>query len=274
MTENPLKQYFRKPAVYIRLPSEGKGYPEGTIDLPPNFEIPIYPMSALDEITARTPDALYNGTAVVEIIRSCVPNIKDPWSIVSQDLDPILIAIRAASVGETMEFETECPECHEDSKFDINLPSLLMNFKPKDYGEPLALGDITIKFRPLNFKELNEANLAQVEIQKILSSLSALDDDEQKTFRSKDALERINLISFDIISKTVEYIRIPGATVFEHEFIREFLRNCDNRTFTRIKDYSIDLKQSTENKPLHIKCLHCEHEYDQGFSVNVSDFFV
>jgi len=274
MTENPLKQYFRKPAVYVRLPSGGVGYPEGTIDLPPNHEIPIYPMSALDEITARTPDALFNGTAIVEIIRSCVPNIKDPWAVVNLDLDPILIAIRAASVGETMEFETECPSCEEETKFDVNLPALLMNFKPKDYNAPLTIGEIVIKFRPLNFREVNEANLAQVEIQKILASLSVIEDEELKNERSKDALEKINLISFEIIAKTVEYVRIPGATVFEREFISEFLRNCDNKTFTQIKDHSIELKQSTENKPLHVKCPHCEHEYDQSFSVNVSDFFV
>ena len=76
---NPLKQYFRRPAIYLRLPSEGKFYSQGAIDLPENKEIPIYPMTAIDEITTKTPDMLFNGTAVIEIIKSCVPNIKNPW---------------------------------------------------------------------------------------------------------------------------------------------------------------------------------------------------
>ena len=62
---NPLQQYFRRPAIYLRLPSEGNGYPEGSINLPDNGEVPVYPMTTIDEITSRTPDALFNGTVVV-----------------------------------------------------------------------------------------------------------------------------------------------------------------------------------------------------------------
>ena len=53
MNTNPLKQYFRRPAIYIKLPSEGKYYPEGTIDLPDNKELPVYPMTAIDEIMTQ-----------------------------------------------------------------------------------------------------------------------------------------------------------------------------------------------------------------------------
>ncbi len=274
MSDNPLKQYFRKPAVYIKLPSGGKGYPDGAIDMPPNGEIPIYPMTALDEITSRTPDALFNGSAVVDIIKSCVPNIKDPWSVTNIDLDPILIAIRAASMGENMEFETNCPECDEMSKYDINLPTLLMNFKPMDYDLPLTIGELIVKFKPMNYTEINKANLAQFELQKILENvLNADQEDEVRAGKSNDALKRINKMTFELIARTIEYIKIPGATVFDYDFIVEFLENCDKISYEKIRDYSIELKQSTENKPLHIKCTHCGHEYDQGFSVNVSDFF-
>ena len=55
---NPLKQYFRQPAIYIRLPSQGKNYPEGSLNMPPTGELAVYPMTAIDEITYRTPDAL------------------------------------------------------------------------------------------------------------------------------------------------------------------------------------------------------------------------
>lgn len=273
MTDNPLRQYFRKPAVYMKLPSGGKGYPEGALDMPPNGEFPIYPMTALDEITARTPDALFNGSAVVDIIKSCVPNIKDPWSVTNVDLDPILIAIRAASMGDNMEFETNCPSCEEVSKYDINLPGLLLNFKPMDYDAPLVLGDVTVKFKPMNYTEINKANLAQFELQKLLEIVLNEQDDATREARSSDALARINKMTFELIANTIEYIKIPNATVFEREFMIEFLENCDKNSYDKIRDYSIELKQSTENKPLHIKCTHCGHEYDQGFSVNVSDFF-
>lgn len=44
---NPLKQYFRRPAVYIKLPSNGKNYTEGSLDMPENGELPVYPMTAI-----------------------------------------------------------------------------------------------------------------------------------------------------------------------------------------------------------------------------------
>ena len=53
MENNPLKQYFRQPAIYIRLPSNGRFYPPGAIDMPPNGELPVLPMTTLDEITCR-----------------------------------------------------------------------------------------------------------------------------------------------------------------------------------------------------------------------------
>jgi len=105
MTTNPLKQYFRRPALYLKLPSGGNNYAPGVIDLPENGDIPVYPMTAIDEITARTPDALFNGTAVHDLMKSCVPAIKQPWSIYSTDLDAILIAIKAASKGSDLEIK-------------------------------------------------------------------------------------------------------------------------------------------------------------------------
>ena len=80
-SNNPLRQYFRQPAIYVRLPSAGQFYPPGALTIPANGEIPVLPMTAIDEITYRTPDALFNGSAVVSVIQSCVPSIKDAWQM-------------------------------------------------------------------------------------------------------------------------------------------------------------------------------------------------
>ena len=40
-----------------------------------------------------------------------------------------------------------------------------------------------------------------------------------------------------------------------------------------IRDKAIELKKSTETKPLEFSCIHCHHEYEQQFNINVSDFF-
>ena len=107
---NPLQRFFRQPAIYIRLPSEGKYYPDGSITIPPNGELPVYPMTAMDEITYRTADALFNGSAVINVIKSCVPNIVDPWQMPTVDVDAVLVGIRIASYGHELELESRCPQ--------------------------------------------------------------------------------------------------------------------------------------------------------------------
>jgi len=272
MSENPLKQYFRRPAIYLKLPSNGVGYAPGVIEIPESGDLPIYPMTAIDEITARTPDALYNGTAVIEIIKSCAPNIKQPWSIFSTDLDAVLIGIKAASSGTELEMESDCPKCKESGKYGVNLAGMLSQLKSGDYSVELNVNDLYFKFRPLCFKEMNEINLRQFDIQKSLS-FTETDSDEVKVKKNQDALRIITELTIDVLSKTIEYVKTPIGIVREPEFILDFLRNCDRLTYNKVRDYTTDLKEKTEMPPLDIVCVNCQHPYSTKFTLNVTDFF-
>ena len=270
---NPLQSYFRRPALYLKLPSGGAGYPSTAIDLPDNGELPIYPMTAIDEITSRTPDALFNGVAVTEIIKSCVPNIKDPWVIPQIDLDSILLAIKIASNGTEMEIDTVCPSCTEPSKFDVNLTGLLAGFKPGDYSKLLEVNNLKIKFKPLSYKSVNEAGSKQFEVQYMLNSVQNMTEGPERDKKSGELIKTMNMLAMALVLETIEYIKTPEATVLEPMFIKEFLENCDISIYEKIREYTLELKRNSETKPLHFKCIHCNFEYDQPFNINVSDFF-
>lgn len=273
MENNPLRQYFRRPAVHVKLPSGGQGYPEGVIDIPPSGELPVYPMTAIDEITARTPDALYNGVAVTELIKSCVPNIKDPWQINSNDLDAILIAIKAAAGEENLDIESYCPKCTESSTYGISLVGVLSTLKSGDYTQELEVGDLKVKYRPLTYKEMNVASLGQFEVQKMFANIGNIENEDERNKISQEALEKITNLTMDLLSQAIEYVQTPTVRVDETSFIHDFLRNCDRTTYIKIRDYNAELKMSTEIKPLQIKCIHCENEYEQPFTINPTDFF-
>lgn len=273
MLDNPLKQYFRRPGAYFKLPSNGMGYPEESLEMTESGELPVYPMTAIDEITARTPDALFNGTAVVDIIQSCIPNIKNAWDVPNIDIDPILVAIKIASYGDNMEIDTQCPSCEETGKYDVNLPVLLAGFKAKDFSKPLVMGDITVKFKPLAYRAMNEASIKQLQIQKQLQSVLALEDETQRDTKSSELIKEINDLSTEIISKTIESIKVPDATVLDQTFILDYLQNCDRKSYEAIKEYSISLRETSQIKPLKITCPHCSHEYEQNMNINVTDFF-
>jgi hypothetical protein len=270
---NPLKQYFRRPAIYLKLPSGGKLYALGVVNIPESGELAVYPMTAIDEISSKTPDALYNGTAMADIIKSCIPDIKDPWSINSIDLDAILIAIRAAAGGDDMSISSECPSCKEVAEYGVNLVGILSQLKSADYEKELTINELSIKFRPLSYKEMNEAGTSQMEAQRIFMMIEKEENEAIRAEKTQEALRFITEVTMKILSNTVTHIRTPNVFVEEKEYILDFLKNCYIETYIAIRDYNASLKAQTEIKPLKIKCINCQHEYDQQFTLNTSDFF-
>ena len=273
MQNNPLKQFFRRPAVYLKLPSGGQSYSVGTIEIPENGELPIFPMTAIDEITVRTPDALFNGVALVDLISSCVPAIKDPWKLVSSDLDAILIAIKAASGQNSIEIESKCPKCENQESYGLDLLHILATFKYGDYNKLLEINDLKIKFLPLQYKDMNEAAITQFEIQKQYSAIESIEDVDQKAKAANNALKSITELTMRVLALSIEYVQTPSSRVDNKEFILDFLSNCDNTTFTAIRDYNANLKSNSELKPLDVKCVKCKNEYKQPFVLNPVDFF-
>ena len=273
MNTNPLKQYFRRPEIYLKLPSGGNFYPAGSIDLPDNQELPVYPMTAIDEITSKTPDALFNGTAVVDIIKSCVPNIKDPWSIPIIDLDPILVAIRAASNGTMLDIESQCPSCNEEGLYSINLIGLLSNLTAGNYNEAVQLNELTFKFTPFSYQKINNINMAQFEIEQEIRKLENITDDNARQTESSVVLKKLNNLSVELISESIDSITTPTSIVSEKEYILDFLKNCDRKSFEQLRTTAVKLRESSQLKPLDVKCIHCSHDYQQKLTLNVSDFF-
>jgi hypothetical protein len=273
LENNPLKQYFRRPAIYLKLPSLGKMYDSGVVDLPENSELPIYPMTAIDEITARTPDALFNGAAMVDIMKSCVPNIKNPWAIKSVDLDAILIAIRAATNGNMLEIESTCPSCTEDASYNVNLIGLLSKIVVDEYNNNVTLDEMSVAFKPITYKSYNKLNLSQFELEKNVRKMNELTSDEERLQYSKDMMKQLNELTMLLVSESIDNITTPSFVVNEKEYILDFLHNCDRNSFVKLKEHTIKLREDAQLKPLPVKCIHCEHEYNQTIALNVSDFF-
>lgn len=273
-SSNPLRKYFRQPAIHLRLPSNGKFYPPGTVDLPPNGEVPIYPMTAVDEIVTRTPDALFNGSSIVEIIASCVPNIKDPWQVTAVDLNALLTAVRLASYGHEMDITSKCPSCGEIDDLTVDLRAVLDNIRMPDYDQPLNLGDLTVYFVPMTYKQINEVGRIQYEDQKIVQMVNDSElTEEEKMSRLGEAFKRITLLTVRSIAASINAIKSDEAMVTDSAQIEEFLLNVDKAVFETIKQKVMTLREATDLKPIDIKCSSCSHEYQQSFTLDMSNFF-
>jgi hypothetical protein len=214
---NPLKTFFRQPAIYVRLPSDGQYWPEGSLEIPPNRELPVLPMTAMDEITYRTPDALFNGAAIVSVIQSCLPDILDAWHVPAADLDTILVAIRIASYGHEMEFGSQCPACKAKADRSLDLRLVLDRLVAPDYTQSIKSGDMEIYFRPMNYKDLTENSRLQYENQKLLQMIPDDDDDvnSEKITALSNALKRITEVTVTALAKSISMVKTPNAMVTE-----------------------------------------------------------
>ena len=194
MTENsnPLNKYFRQSALYVSLPS-GTNYPPHVVAQSQTGELGVMPMTAKDEIRFKTPDALMNGQGVVDVMQSCCPEIKDAWQIKSYDLDTVLIAIRIATYGETMDMSFTVPGANETVNHSVNLPALLEQIKGAEIKSEIVLDDgLKISIRPLTYKDMTTASLQTFQQQKMYAAVqeSELSDDE-KSKRFNDAFKKL-----------------------------------------------------------------------------------
>jgi hypothetical protein len=271
---NPLSQFFRQPAIYIKLPSGGRGWPAGSLEMPSNGELPVYPMTAIDEITYRTPDALFNGESTVSVIQSCVPNIRDAWAVPSTDLDSILVAIRIASYGHSMDIDTTCPKCSTEAAFGLDLRTVIDRIRSGDYSKTLTLGDLSIAFRPLHYREITANSLVQFEQQKTMQIMSDADaPEEAKVAQLNRVMKTMVEATVVVLSQSISEIRTPTAVVQESDQILEFMTKCDRAVFNRIKDHAVALREASELQPLKMKCTACQNEYEQAFTMDMARFF-
>jgi len=274
-SSNPLRQYFRQPAIYITLPSKGNFYTPGSIEIPANGELPVYPMTAIDEITYRTPDALFNGQAVINVIQSCVPAIKDAWSVPAMDVDTLLVAIRIATYGHEMNFESECPACKEVAESALDLRYVLDHMQAPDYTTTIKHGDMEIFFKPMTYRNMNDNNKSQFAEQKVLQVMPESNaTEEAKKAALGDALKKITEITITALAQSVAAVKTPDAMVNESQFIEELLMNCDSTLFAKIRDHVIEIKTKAELQPLNMTCSKCNNEYTQSITLDMSNFFV
>jgi hypothetical protein len=274
MTTNPLKQFFRQPAIYIRLPSGGRFWPPGSLEMPQNGELPVFPMTAADEITYRTPDALFNGQAVVDVIQSCIPAIRNAWAIPSIDLNPVLIAIRIASYGHDMEISTACPACGTDADYGLDLRSVLDQMRAPDYTNTLQHGDLEVAFHPMSYQQQNASNIEQFESQQMIRSVpdSGLTDQE-KVQQMSELMKTVTRLTIRALTASIASVRTPTALVTDPTHIQEWLENCDRALFTEIRNHAIKLRVDTELRPMNLTCSNCQHQYEQGLTLDMASFF-
>ena len=281
--QNPLAKHFRQPKIYVDLPSKGKYWKEGSIDYPENGQLPIYAMTAKDEITMSTPDALLNGQSTVDVLQSCVPNIKDAWQTPSIDLDCLLIAIRVATYGEKMSMNTKVPGTTPpiEKAFDLDLRTLLDKYQTADYVDVLKTGDFLVQIKPMPYKTFTQVAMKTFEEQRLMQTVNNEDmKAEEKLARFQTSFKTMTDININMICDSINAIQyMEEDPVKNTAHIREFVENADAKVYNAIKKHIEELKDKFTTKPFKVESTPEEIKagapatYDVPIVFDQSNFF-
>ena len=251
---NPLAKHLRQPKIYIKLPSQGKYWPKGSLEETETGEYPVYPMTARDEISFKTPDALLNGQATVDVIQSCVPNIKDAWQTPSIDLDALMIAIRMASFGETLDMTIKVPQTEIEKDFTFNLQSLYDNYISTQFEDTFDIPGFRVQIKPVNYKTMTGQSIKAFEEQRVFSIVNDDKiDDAEKIAKFQKSFAKLTDINLNLIVESVVTIQPQGEDpVTNLAYIKEFLLGAEATVYNNIKKYIEEQRDKFTQKPVEI----------------------
>lgn len=279
---NPLANFMRQPKIYIRLPSDGAYWEDGSLVMPETRELPVYSMTAQDELTFKTPDALLNGQAVVDVIQSCIPNIKNAWSTPNLDIDVILIAIRIATYGETMEIGHKVPNTQEEAEHVIDLRYIIDHIMSNSqWNEVVEINEtLTFYIRPLTYKHLTRTSIKTFEAQRLMQTINNDDlSDEKKLEIFNRSFKEMSSITVELLVDSIIMVQAGEHVVKDRAFIKEFIENADTSIVQKIQDHIESLKTKSGIQPLTINATPEQIElgapvtYELPISMDNSNFF-
>lgn len=251
---NPLSKHFRQPKIYISFPSNGAFYNDGSFVKNDNNQYPVLAMTAKDEIRFKTPDALLNGQATVDVIQSCVPNILNAWEVPIIDLDAILIAIRIATYGENMDINVKIPGTEEERLYSVDLRLLLDQISANEYNNIVDSGDFKIEVAPLTYKHFTDTAIKTFEEQRLVRMLN--DDklsDTDRLSMFNQSFNRLTDMNISIVSNSVVSVRFTDEeAVTNKEHIVEFFENAENTVFQNVLKHVEAERRKFALKPLEV----------------------
>lgn len=257
---NPLSGHFRSPKLYVQLPSGGKFYDSDIVNYPESGELPIYPMTAKDELIMKNPDALLNGEAISQLITSCVPNVKNVRQLISNDVDVLLVAIQGATHGDDIEVATNCPACEKEVSGIASVEGAIETMEVLQETYIVPAGDLKIEIKPFKYENTITAGIASFKSTRSLQALADIPDDMDKLKVFNDNFMRMADMNYKLIVDAVHTITLGDDVITDREHIKEFLDNCEASVGTAIEKEVTEINKIGINKTMMFECEDCEVE--------------
>jgi hypothetical protein len=310
VNNNPLlRRFSHMPPETFRLPSGGVFYTDGELDPEVvNGEVVVYPMTAIDEITIKSPDMLYQGSAIEKVFNRCIPQVLKPMKLLTKDVDYLMVCLRIVTYGKMLDLTWQCPPtCEkriEKERIQAETKEALM--KEMESGERIAEnkkpmnprfdggGDPESSDDEQEVMDLTPLNYS-VDLTSFLKKSKPLDTSSGFSFDLKTGehveiqpstyedfsfilqqntqnLDNVEDIYEFVLAATLSAIRsVSGVTNREH--IREWLEMCEAPVIAEIQDHMQVLNDWGAEFTHTFKCKECGKDFPVEVPLNPVSFF-
>jgi hypothetical protein len=280
MADNPLKKYFRQPAIYIKLPTQGMWYLDNEISANEDGEVAVYGLTAMDDIMLNTPDAMLNGKALEGVIQHCVPDVHNVKSLLVPDLEALFLGIKTASTGGKYEIERICPNCQHDNNFEISCEAILntMNYMEESDTVLLLDDELEVRVKPYSFEMRQMFLQKQFEEDRTLKAIDDANkdlDDFSKAEILAQSIEKLSLITFELVSRSIVSVKLlkQDIVVTDKADINEWLINISKQKADAVIKTVNNLNSIGPNKTVPALCEKCNHNWMEELTFDPISFF-
>ena len=283
MSDNPLINLYRNKSFYIKLPSNGRFYDSG-ITLSIDGELGIMPMTAKDELILKSPDSLFNGDTLIDVIKSCIPDIKNPREIPVCDIDPIILGIYIAT-NKKMDLKVGCSYCSEETDYSLDLKYMLAQTEEITENNILEINEKTeIHLRPYSLESEIKTNIKKFHYKRMEYIMKTYDDDQMPLDKKKELINKAFTeaadLSIELISDNIIKVILKDDngeivnTVTEKDYIKDWVANMDKTTHKLVSDKMEKLSKNEINKQITYVCPNCEKTNKTELEINPINFFI
>ena len=272
MSDNPLLMKSRLPGAKFQLPSQGQFYNNG--ELAPqvrNGEVHVYPMTAYDEILLKTPDLLLSGEAIEKVFKRCIPDILDPLSLFSGDIDFLTVCLRSVSFGAEVDIKHNhlCSDTATAHDYVISINDFVQRTKMID---PTTLmqqytckmtGGLIVHFTPIRYRALVD-----------MMNADTPDTYTPEQIHDKSSRQLASLVSKIIVPPNKDIPDDQTQIVTNQEMIIEWIQSLPiseikliNKTMDSMSDWGTDLNYE-------VTCKDCNQKTKVRVPLNPISFFM
>lgn len=198
----------------------------------------------------------------------------------SIDLDAVLIAIRVATYGETMEITTKVPGTGEDRAFSVDLRQLLNKLVTNEYKTEVTVNDMNLKTRPLTYREFTDASLKTFEEQRIFALVNDEKiSDTEKLERFNTSFQKLTNLTVKSLASSITSISFGDTEVTNQVHIQEFIENADKQFYQDVLKHIETQRDTFVLEPMKVKSSEediaagAPKEYEVPITFDQSNFF-